>query len=329
MIIVEHGDMFLNKSAKCFVNPVNCVGVMGKGLALVFKNMFPLMYADYEVRCKNYDVKVGEPYLYIDDSGTAIINFPTKRHWKQPSYITDIEKGLDYLVSKIDEWGVDHIAMPGLGCGLGGLEWETVFALMEEKLGPLKQTFYVYTYLSSSNKRFYAGVGSRNTPADILKLMSELATELSKDYIMRSGGADGADTAFYNGCRGTNCIIYLPWPGFNGAPRSGDYAFVDHYKEDAAEKAKEILLEIVPYYNNLKPSVQSLFKRNVYQVLGDDVKTPADFVICWTENGELKGGTRIAIMIANKFNIPVFNLAKPNALKELREFLENEKRKRN
>ncbi len=186
MIIIEHGNMFLNDKLQVLVNPVNCVGVMGGGLALSFKSYFPKMYDDYVSRCQNKEFKIGEPYLYKNDTGPHVINFPTKRHWKNPSYITDIEQGLDYLVNKIDEWGIDHIGMPAIGCGLGGLEWQTVFGLMEEKLGPLKQTFYVYTFLKSSNKRFYAGVGSRETPSDILKLMSELVTDLYNEYIMRS-----------------------------------------------------------------------------------------------------------------------------------------------
>lgn len=148
MIIVEHGNMFSNRKLEVLVNPVNCVGVMGKGLALTFKNKFPGMYNDYVKRCKTNKFKIGEPYLYRNEGVPDVINFPTKRHWREPSYITDIENGLDYLVNNIDEWGIDNIGMPTIGCGLGGLDWQVVYSLLEEKLGNLKQIFYIY----SSNK---------------------------------------------------------------------------------------------------------------------------------------------------------------------------------
>lgn len=329
MIIIEHGDMFTNKKVNVLVNPINCVGVMGKGLALDFKIRYPDMFEDYSKRCRNYEVKIGEPYLYIDSSGQKIINFPTKRNWKDSSYITDIEKGLDYLIGKLDEWEIDNIGMPALGCGLGGLEWETVYSLLEDKLSSLKQTFYVYAIVRKNAAvclNHYTGVGARETPPDVLKIITDLASELSNKYTLRSGGADGADTAFYIGSGKKNCDIYLPWPGFNGAPRETDFCFIDHYPDVLIDKATGILTELITYFPNMKQAVQKLFIRNVFQVLGNDLNSPSKFLICWTENGELKGGTRIAILLANKFNVPVFNLANPSALKELRGFLENDRK---
>ena len=88
------------------VNTVNCVGVMGKGVAEQFKLRFPEMFGDYKLRTDRKLVPLGQPYLYRDLSGTQIINFPTKNHWRSPSRLVDIEHGLDFLVAHYAEWGV-------------------------------------------------------------------------------------------------------------------------------------------------------------------------------------------------------------------------------
>lgn len=91
------GDILKSK-AQTLINTVNCVGVMGKGIALEFKNRFPDMYADYVQRCQRSDVKPGVPYLYKPLFPPQIINFPTKDHWKSFSKVSDIERGLKYLL---------------------------------------------------------------------------------------------------------------------------------------------------------------------------------------------------------------------------------------
>ena len=127
------GDMFTS-DARTLVNTVNCVGVMGKGVALKFKERFPKMFADYAERCAQGLVKLGEPYLYRDLSQVDIVNFPTKNHWRAVSRLVDIESGLDYLVDHLGEWNVKKLAMPPLGCGNGGLSWEEVGPLIYRKL---------------------------------------------------------------------------------------------------------------------------------------------------------------------------------------------------
>ena len=91
------GDMFTS-DAQTLVNTVNCVGVMGKGVALKFKERFPQMFNDYARKCERGAVQLGEPYVYEDKSGIKILNFPTKDHWRSPSRLRDIERGLDYVV---------------------------------------------------------------------------------------------------------------------------------------------------------------------------------------------------------------------------------------
>ena len=125
MVDVVIGYMFASK-AQTLVNTVNCVGVMGKGIALGFRTRFPEMYADYVKRCNAGSVKLGKPYLYKRLIRPWILNFPTKDHWRSVSRLADIVAGLEYLESHYREWGVTSLAVPPLGCGEGQLEWRVV-----------------------------------------------------------------------------------------------------------------------------------------------------------------------------------------------------------
>lgn len=137
------GDLF-SSQAQTLVNTVNCVGIMGKGVAQEFKRRYPSMFEDYVSRCARREVRLGEPYLYRDATGKLIVNFPTKDHWRSPSRLTDIERGLDYFVRHYREWGVKSIAFPPLGCGNGGLHWSEVGPLIYEKLRRLNIDVEVY-----------------------------------------------------------------------------------------------------------------------------------------------------------------------------------------
>jgi len=133
MLKVLIGDLFAS-DAQTLVNTVNCVGIMGKGVALEFKRRFPAMVRDYVDRCSRGEVRLGEPYLYTDLSGVRIVNFPTKGHWRSTSRLADVEAGLDHLAAHLEEWGITSLAMPPLGCGNGGLEWSEVGPLIHRKL---------------------------------------------------------------------------------------------------------------------------------------------------------------------------------------------------
>jgi O-acetyl-ADP-ribose deacetylase (regulator of RNase III)/uncharacterized protein YwgA len=137
------GDMF-DSDAQTLVNTVNCVGVMGKGVALKFKERFPEMFADYARRCERKAVKLGEPYLYEDGPGVKILNFPTKGHWRSASRLSDIDSGLTFLADNYEAWGITSISMPPLGCGNGGLEWAEVGPLIYQKLSSLPIDIEVY-----------------------------------------------------------------------------------------------------------------------------------------------------------------------------------------
>jgi O-acetyl-ADP-ribose deacetylase (regulator of RNase III) len=124
----------LKAKADALVNTVNCVGVMGKGIALQFKQAFPENYKEYEKECKNGRMRVGK--MFVHRTGTLfqpkyIINFPTKRHWKGKSRLDDIKLGLNDLIKVIRELDIKSIAIPPLGAGLGGLNWVEVKSLIE------------------------------------------------------------------------------------------------------------------------------------------------------------------------------------------------------
>ena len=120
----------LQSRAQTLINTVNCVGIMGKGIALEFKKRFPEMYEDYLKKCGRKEVKLGVPYLYKTLFPPQIVNFPTKDHWRSVSKISDIEQGLRYLLSHYKEWGITSLAIPPLGCGNGQLEWREVGPLI-------------------------------------------------------------------------------------------------------------------------------------------------------------------------------------------------------
>lgn len=123
------GDILKSKT-QTLINTVNCVGIMGKGIALEFKNRFPEMFKDYVEKCERKEVKVGVPYIYKTLFPPQIINFPTKDHWKSVAKISDIEYGLQHLLEHYKEWGVTSLAIPPLGCGNGQLEWKAVGPLI-------------------------------------------------------------------------------------------------------------------------------------------------------------------------------------------------------
>lgn len=135
-IIVKVGDLF-ESNAQTLVNTVNCVGIMGKGIALEFKKRFPAMFKDYVRRCEAGEVKLGRPYLYRDLVQKWILNFPTKDDWRSVSKLTDIVNGLEFLEANYRQWGIKSLAVPPLGCGNGQLDWNVVGPTLFRHLGRL------------------------------------------------------------------------------------------------------------------------------------------------------------------------------------------------
>ena len=156
MIQFVKGDFF-DYNADIRVNTVNCVGIMGAGVALLFENKYPKMYDDYVKECNQGKVKIGLPHVWQDNdmfntNRITIINFPTKKHWKNPSEYEYIEKGLVWLRQYLLNKGNVTITLPALGCGHGGLDWDKVKKMIVEKLENLDAKILVFEPASSVNK---------------------------------------------------------------------------------------------------------------------------------------------------------------------------------
>ncbi|MDR4468301.1 MAG: macro domain-containing protein [Nitrospira sp.] len=139
MIEFKGGDI-LKSQAEALVNTVNCVGMMGRGIALQFKNAYPENFKAYAIACKRGEVRPGRMFVFETRQLMPphyIINFPTKRHWRGKSRIEDIESGLVALVEVIRAKGIHSISLPPLGSGLGGLNWADVRPRIESALGQL------------------------------------------------------------------------------------------------------------------------------------------------------------------------------------------------
>lgn len=189
--------------------------------------------------------------------------------------------------------------------------------------------------------RYYTGVGSQETPSDILDVMIMVGRKLaSKGWVLRSGAAKGADSAFELGWfqwwaeqtpwpNQAYAEIYLPWNGFNSHGRDACFGgnivpSMDDY--NLWKQAIEVAKEIHPYWDRCSPAAKKLHTRNVYQVLGKDLKTPSRFVVAYSKldkHGEPTGGTRTAIKLAEKYEIDCFNLYKPVDLARIQEFIKD------
>jgi len=146
--------------------------------------------------------------------------------------------------------------------------------------------------------KYYAGIGSRQTPLEFKALIKEISFFLEKEqYVLNSGGADGADSFFEEGIK--NKQIFLPSQYWNDNP-----SMLYHISPDAYSIAKKFH----PNWHGISGFAKKLMGRNSYQVLNRDLNSPVDFIVCWTENGEVKGGTAQALRIAAFYDIPVCNL---------------------
>ena len=139
MIKYKTGNLF-TEDVEAIVNTVNCVGVMGRGIALQFKKTYPDNFKAYAAACKRNEIKPGKMFVYETYTITnpkLVINFPTKRHWRGKSRLEDIELGLEELSKIISKYKINSIALPPLGCGLGGLDWSIVKERIEFYLASL------------------------------------------------------------------------------------------------------------------------------------------------------------------------------------------------
>lgn len=190
MIEYKRGDI-LNEDAEALVNTVNCVGVMGRGIALQFRNAFPENFEAYAFACKNKEVQPGRMFVFKTGQLTNpryIINFPTKRHWRGMSRMEDIESGLRALVDTIRQYNIHSIAIPPLGSGLGGLDWSDVKPRIEAALQPLSGVtvkLYTPSGAPSTEKMVHNRAVPTMTPgrAALVELMSRYLAGLLDPFV--------------------------------------------------------------------------------------------------------------------------------------------------
>lgn len=149
MIKYTTGNIF-ESNCDCLINTVNCEGYMGKGIAYQFKLQFPKMNRDYIKACNDKTLTIGKLHYYIENNIT-IVNFPTKNKWRENSKLSYIEIGLDELIRLLPKLNIKSIAVPPLGCGNGGLSWEEVKPIIDNKLSKLSEVYDIIVYEPSKN----------------------------------------------------------------------------------------------------------------------------------------------------------------------------------
>lgn len=174
---------------------------------------------------------------------------------------------------------------------------------------------------------YYTGVGSRETPEYILSTMERLGAKLATNgWVLRSGGAPGADWAFQRGCDavGGRKQIFVPWPGFQDMNHDPDNGLIIVQDYKAIQKAEEIVSTIHPAWDRLKRGAKTLHTRNAFQVLGEKLDTPSKMLVCYSKasGNSVSGGTRTAWELAKREGVPLVNLFVPEDLERVTNYLE-------
>lgn len=168
-----------------------------------------------------------------------------------------------------------------------------------------------------TNPKIYAGIGATKTPQDVLNLITLVSAQMSEmNWMLRTGGADGADNAFAEGT--ANREIHLPWNGYNKLWQSAGRGV---HVPCISKEIQEITAAHHPYWDNLSQGAKKLMYRNTTILLGKELEAHAKLVICWTRKDEITGGTGHGMRIASAYGIPVFNLASDRDINDLQEFV--------
>jgi len=146
-MLIRDGNLF-ESEATTLVNPVNCSGVVTKGLALEFAGRYPDMLTEYQAMCQSKKIKPGNPHFYVDTTGISVLNFPVRKHWQSAVKLSYIARGLEWIRENYEKLGITSIAFPALGCGLAGLQFQHVSGLIAAILGDLPIDVEVYAPLS-------------------------------------------------------------------------------------------------------------------------------------------------------------------------------------
>lgn len=255
----------------------------------------------------------GTLHLHRVENGPLIVNMATKADWRRPSRLSWAGAGLIFLSKLLQDRLAGNpapelaVTLPPPGCGHGGLDLQTVQAMIRAYLQPVlaagvRVTVTTTELPMAARPAIYAGVGARETPDGVLDLMKSVAGLMEgQGALLRSGGARGADSAFESGVRDPAMAeIYV---ADGKARRKHPNAILSH------ETLHDRMVDMVhPAPRTLSPFVRSLMARNGCQIFGEDFSRPTDVVICWTREGAGGGGTGQAIRLARTVGIPVLDL---------------------
>lgn len=201
MIHFTKGDMF-NLDVDIRVNTVNCKGVMGAGVALAFKKRYPDMFLDYKMACDADEVRPGKMHVWKSKRGEWIINFPTKRHWREKSRYEDIMSGLASLREYLGNFPGVRVALPALGCGNGGLDWAKVAPMIEEQLRDIDAEIFVF----EPGDSIKLAHSTRPSQIDVMRELYDLGFN---DYRLSSEVAVASMSAVQ--VKGNAELLSTPW----------------------------------------------------------------------------------------------------------------------
>ena len=298
------------------VSTVNTVGVTGAGVAKAVADAYPEAASAYRKACESGRLRPGALHSFQLEDGRRILHMATKEHWKAPSQPHWAGSGLILLaafLARMDRQGAypKSLTLPLPGAGHGGLDPARVDLMARACLAPavergLRVRVPHAPIDTGPIAPVYAGVGAQKTPVEVQGVMRDLAERLSDDgWLLRSGGAVGADQAFACGARGRARIYFADERGAQASQDPGErivHIPDTHYR---------IMRAFHPAPERLSPFAERLQARNTSQVFGGDLMAPADIVICWTEGGRGRGGTGQAIRLAGCVGIPVMDLGRP------------------
>ena len=316
MLVFDETENVSTTQAELIVNTVNTVGVMGAGVARAVRERFPEVMGPYQEKCRTRELYPGGVQALKIPNGPTIVNLASKEHFKDPSKPDWVGLGLvnlNRLLALPRFSSVRTVCLPPPGAGLGGLSPEVVQRMIRSYLaGPrardVRITVSARERPITARAPIYAGVGSRETPEETRRVMTETAARLAgMGWALRSGNAIGADLAFERGAPVSQQESYLPWPK-DGVPHGIVNITPEHTRLMRSVYASPYG---EPWTPRMSRATTLLMTRNGNQVFGQDFTEPSDVVICWTPGGEDKGGTRQAIALARLVNIPMLNLGLP------------------
>lgn len=265
MISFLDGDMF-DTPADIRVNTVNCVGVMGAGVALAFKKRLPEMFKDYKKACDAGLVRPGKLHVWRSLTGDWVVNFPTKRDWRNPSRYEDIDTGLDALHEFLAPLGSVTVTIPALGCGHGGLDWGRVSEMIREKLSDLSTNLLVFS--PPESKRVGTALASADESLEVERAGYTV-------YSSESFSGKAGSTIYAKGSLGT---LDKPWisvlPSRN--PSTREMSALDSISSELSSKGDGITTVALIYNNRSSEDVARIFLNrgmNVVMILPFGVLT--------------------------------------------------------